>query len=99
MIKLRWLYLINFCLFGTTLLISTLAEASVNAPSSSHIHSGKELCASALNSYLLYRQNDRGLDKIKLQDMEDRIESLCEGYQVRLVDNNGTLSGIIEAMD
>jgi len=99
MSKLKWLYLINFCLFGATLLITSLAQASVPHLSSTGFQSSKEQCASALNSYLLYRHNDKQLEKLKLQRLENQVESLCGGYQVRVVDNDGTLTGIIEAMD
>ena len=99
MIKLKWLYLINFCLFGATLLFSTLAQAAVTAPDSYPMQGGREQCASALNSYLHYRHNNSSLDALKLQGLENQIEALCEGYQIRLVDNNGVLSGIVEPMD
>jgi len=99
MLKLKWLYLINFCLFGSALLISTLADASVSNPSAAGFQSSKEQCASALNSYLLYRHSDSESDNYKLQKLESQVESMCDGYQVRMVESNGVKTGIIEAID
>lgn len=56
------------------------------------------MCLS-LNSYLLYRHNTNEVDDFKIQKLEYQIEAMCEGYQVRLVNKDGALSGIIEASE
>ena len=56
----------------------------------------KEKCASALNNYLGYRHESNSADTYKVQKLENQVGSLCEGYQIKLVDNNGVMTGVIE---
>ncbi|MDH5178943.1 MAG: hypothetical protein OEZ39_07675 [Gammaproteobacteria bacterium] len=80
-------------------LFAVEASAGSYNPSASGILSGKEKCASALNSYLYYRHNSSDVDHLKLQKLEYQIDAMCEGYQVRLVNKDGALTGIVEAAE
>ena len=83
-------------LAGLTLLVIE-SHAAVYNPGAIGFATEKEKCATALNSYLLYRHGTQQSDNLKLQKMENQIEAMCEGYQIRLVSKDGGLSGIIEA--
>lgn len=88
-----------FSLFAGMTLYMVDIHAAVYNPGAYGFASGKEKCASALNSYLLYRHSDQIKDSHKLEKMESQIESMCEGFQIRLVSKDGSLSGIIEAVE
>lgn len=77
----------------------TIAQAGVNPGTTSGILSSKEKCASALNSYLGYRHETGSADAYKVQKLEAQVDSLCNGYQIKLVNNNGVMTGEIELAD
>lgn len=81
------------------LVTATSAHAGINAGTSSGILSSQEKCASALNSYLSYRHESNSADAYKIQKLENQVDSLCNGYQVKLVENNGVMTGMIELAD
>ncbi len=75
------------------------AQAGVNPGTTSGILSSKEKCASALNNYLGYRHDANSADAYRVQKLESQVDTMCEGYQVKLVDNNGVTTGVIELAD
>lgn len=75
---------------------TTSAQAGINAGMASGILSSQEKCASALNSYLSFRHETDSSDDYKIQKLERQVDSMCEGYQVKLVDNNGVMTGVVE---
>lgn len=83
-------------LFLTVIVGMPLAQAGINVGATSGILSSKEKCASALNNYLGYRHESNSADTYKVQKLENQVGSLCEGYQIKLVDNNGVMTGVIE---
>lgn len=78
---------------------TTTTQAGINYGATSGILSSQEKCATALNSYLSYRHDSNSADAYKIQKLEDQVDSMCEGYQVKLVNNNGVMSGVIELAD
>lgn len=80
-------------------LFSLAAQAASFQSGSMAYLSGQEKCASALNSYLLYRHNASEVDDFKLGKLEYQIEAMCEGFQVKLVNQNGAVRGVIEAVE
>lgn len=78
---------------------TTSTQAGINFGATSGILSSQEKCATALNSYLSYRHESNSADAYKIQKLEDQVDSMCEGYQVKLVNNNGVMSGVIELVD
>ena len=77
----------------------TTVQAGIHIGTSRGILSSQEKCATALNSYLSYRHESNSADAYKIQQLEDQVDALCEGYQVKLVDNNGVTTGVIELAD
>lgn len=78
---------------------ASAAQAGINAATTHGILSSQEKCATALNSYLSYRHETNSADAYKIQRLENQVDSLCEGYQVKLVDNNGAMTGVVELAD
>lgn len=78
---------------------SVEAYAGTSASGAASFLSSKEKCASALNSYLLYRHNTVNADLFKLEKLEYQIEAMCDGYEIRLVSKDGATRGIIEAVE
>lgn len=74
-------------------------QAGINTGTTSGILTSKERCATALNSYLSYRHESNSADAYKIQRLENQVDSMCEGYQVKLVDNNGVMTGLVELAD
>lgn len=58
----------------------------------------KEQCANAINDYLRIRREEAtGADlQDKINANEIRVEVMCDGFQVRLVNHDGITMGFIE---
>lgn len=80
-------------------LLSSTAQAGINAGTTSGILSSKEKCAAALNSYLSYRHETHSEDAYKIQKLENQVDAMCEGYQVQLMENDGVTTGVVELTD
>ena len=76
-----------------------VAQAGINNGLTSGILSSKEKCASALNNYLGYRHDVNATDTAKVQKLENQVDAMCEGYQIKLVNTNGVMTGVIELAD
>ena len=74
-------------------------QAGISAGPTSGILSSKEKCAAALNSYLSYRHETHSEDAYKIQKLEDQVDSMCEGYQIQLMEKNGATTGVVELID
>ena len=75
------------------------AQAGVGTGPTGGILSSKEKCASALNNYLSYRHTTNSADDYKVQKLENQVDSMCEGYQINLVESNGVMTGVVELAD
>ena len=75
------------------------AQAGVGSGPTSGILSSKEKCASALNNYLSYRHTSGSADDYKVQKLEAQVDSMCQGYQINLVENKGVMTGVVELAD
>lgn len=78
------------------MLAASTTQAGVNMASTHGILNSQEKCAAALNSYLSFRHATDSSDDYKIQKLERQVDSMCDGYQIKLVDNNGTMTGVIE---
>ncbi len=85
----------------TGMLSATSALASINTgtTNSNNILSNEKKCATAINSYLRYRYETTMVNAYKIQTLEEQVDNKCVGYQIKLVDNNGVMTGIVEIAD
>ena len=78
---------------------STLAQAGINTGITDVALKSEESCAMAINSYLSYRHEANEIDAYTMQTMENNIDNICIGFQIKLVDNNGVMTGVVEVAD
>jgi len=81
------------------LITAGTAQAGINTGTSNGILNSREKCASALNSYLSYRHANATTDAYKVSKLENQVDSMCDGYQIKLVESNGVTRGLIELAD
>jgi hypothetical protein len=78
-----------------TLAASNLA-ASIATPASESQYAKKNQCAGALNDYLHYRRTHQFIDESRLTNLENRVETVCQGIRIKFEQQNGQLIGVIE---
>lgn len=81
------------------IMAASTAQAGINAATPHGIVGNQEKCASALNSYLSFRHETDSSDDYKIQKLEKQVDSMCDGYQIKLVENDGVMTGVIELVD
>jgi len=53
-------------------------------------------CANTINAYLELRRDTSEPHVVEAQALEDRIDVVCKGFKIRLVQQNGVTTGVIE---
>ncbi len=78
---------------------SSLAQAGISTNDIKHVRSSEKKCAFAINNYLNYRYETVLVDAYKVQTLEKQVDSTCVGYQIKLVESDGVMTGIVELAD
>ena len=76
--------------------VATSVFASFTDPASNTQRPRVNLCAGALNDYLYHRSTVKKIDESKLSRLENRIDTVCQGFRIRIEKQNGKLIGVIE---